>query len=259
MARFLKLSVGFAPVALIFICAQGCGPSSQGQGTGVGGSGGAAGTGGDSGTSDSGISASAGTGAGTATNQITLACVPGELNASASSDPDCEPRGSFEFDDKVFNGGTSVVSGGSYWCEPALFAGFDINPPSRIIVGMEWGRSPPDFLPQNRVLLSLYGDAEPTSLPATYQIVGGGIDATPGTAEFDFRLNISEANPTGVFCTADAGTVTITRYEGIGGMVEGSYDITSFIICFCNLDSVQGTFPLDSVQGTFLVPHLPVQ
>jgi hypothetical protein len=72
----------------------------------------------------------------------------------------------------------------------------------------------------NYLYLALYGPA-PGSLPASYTLNASGA-TTPGTGSLSLKLDGFSA-----LCSAAAGIATLTRYDAVGGKIEGTYRASS--------------------------------
>jgi hypothetical protein len=112
---------------------------------------------------------------------------------------------------------------------------------------MFWGYSATAAAYYNSfVYLDLYGPA-PTSFPATYTLTDT-LSTNPGTGDLTLILN-----DTNTICVASAGTVTLTRFDAVGGKIEGTYTASAVI----DGGSISGTCPTSLPQSAFSATRDP--
>jgi hypothetical protein len=205
---------------LVSLLAYGCG-SDSGSGTPT--TGGGAGTGGGKGgaTAGSGGSAAGGKGGATASGGAVGtgggAMGMGGTGGVASSSCDGD---TFGYKGNTYTEATSAAY--PRWCDPWVIGNFNPNgiSPSTtptISLNLHWGINPTFY--DNWVSVGLNGPA-PTSFPATYTLDNGTTEA-PGTGYFFVTLNDFST-----WCDV-TGTLTLIRFDAVGGKIEGSYSASS--------------------------------
>jgi hypothetical protein len=169
-------------------------------------------------------------------------------SASDNTNSYCDPDSTWDLEGVSFSSWTSAED--VAFCDPNVEAHFDPNGYGNVslpttVVFLNWNFSSVRSAggSNNNAELEVYGD-RPTSLPVTVPSATGAFgEDLLGKFLFNVRT------PT-TGCIATSGSVTITRYDDVGGKIEGSYDMTSFML-------YRGACCPESLQGSFSVARGP--
>jgi hypothetical protein len=127
-----------------------------------------------------------------------------ERRADGFSDPSCEPADSFSYDGRTFTEMTELDVGVFSICQPRVEAHL-ASSFGETMISFSVGRV--------AITLGAYGPA-PIELPVEYPV--------PASARVGGFLG------TTYLCAASGGSVIITRYDAVGGRIEGTYSGHSF-------------------------------
>jgi hypothetical protein len=137
------------------------------------------------------------------------------------------------------------------WCDAWISATFypngdpEVSGNPTIDVSLSWGFDPDSvFWYKNYLYVDLHGPA-PTSLPATYALDENYLEVW-GHGKFVMVLK------DGAVCQVSSGTLTLTRYDPVGGKIEGSYSASALFD-----RSISKTCPTSLPQGTFSATREP--